>query len=177
MIIAHSEDPARLVEAAFLRIQRESMAGVPILNLALRVEALGFTRWQGRWLGILVTPWCMNLILLPDTPVDWISIAAHERLFYHFPAGDLAFLCGDQPELGEYHSCALYSPMTQFQDQDSALAVAGEALIALMNPPHTRAGEITGEQHTTESDPADSQTTQEMTKRAFFSKIFPRLPP
>jgi len=181
VIIAHNEDPSRFVEAAFNRIQRESMADVPILNPVLRVEAIGFMRWRGRWLGVLVTPWCMNLMLLADAPANWTSIAAHERLFYHFPAGDFAFLCGEQPELGEYHSCALYSPMAQFQDQDSARAVASAALAALMSAPppglEIKSAEGGMEPQTSAIDSLPLQPEREMSKREFFGKIFPRLPP
>ena len=53
------------LEAAFARIHRERMADVPILNEALRVEAVGFVARGDEALGVLVTPWFMNLMLVP----------------------------------------------------------------------------------------------------------------
>jgi hypothetical protein len=41
---------ARL-EAVFNDIARTRMAGLPICNSAVRVQAAGFREWQGRWLG------------------------------------------------------------------------------------------------------------------------------
>ena len=33
------------------------------------LEAVGFAPWESHWLGVLVTPWCINLMLLPrDAP-------------------------------------------------------------------------------------------------------------
>ena len=61
----HDADPGPALEAAFLRIEREAMDGLPLLNKALRVQAVGFERWQGQWLGALVTPWFLNLVLVP----------------------------------------------------------------------------------------------------------------
>jgi [NiFe] hydrogenase assembly HybE family chaperone len=66
---------ARLA-AAFERIHRERMAGLPILHPKLRVAAVGGRAWRGHWLGVLVTPWCMNLVLTPlhdtsDTTTPW----------------------------------------------------------------------------------------------------------
>jgi [NiFe] hydrogenase assembly HybE family chaperone len=61
----HTADPSPRLEAAFVRIQRDAMAGVPMLHPALRVQALGFARWEGHWLGALVTPWFLNLVLVP----------------------------------------------------------------------------------------------------------------
>ncbi len=63
----HQSSPADAVEEAFFRIQREQMADVPILNPALSVAAVDFQRWQGHWLGIVVTPWCMSALLVPGS--------------------------------------------------------------------------------------------------------------
>ena len=52
------------------------MAGLAVVNPALEVEAVEFARWEGRWLGVMVTPWSMNLVLLPDDPVAWRAAAA-----------------------------------------------------------------------------------------------------
>lgn len=126
------QDAAALIAAAFRRIEQERMAGIAIVNPALRVEVVGLLSWQGCPLAILITPWCMNLILLPAVEED--GSAAQERRFYRFPSGDFAFLRGREPEIGEYHSCALFSPMAQFADQESARAVAEAALAALFMP-------------------------------------------
>ena len=48
----------------FSRIQAERMADVPLLNPALTVETVGFRLWQDSWLGVLITPWSMNLLAL-----------------------------------------------------------------------------------------------------------------
>lgn len=69
----HRESPADAVEEAFFRIQREQMADVPILNHALSVEAVDFQPWQGHWLGVVVTPWCMSALLVPGSEAGWQS--------------------------------------------------------------------------------------------------------
>jgi len=60
--------------ARFDDIARTRMVGVPLLNPALQVEAVGFTlqaegegelAGAGVAVGILVTPWFMNLVRLP----------------------------------------------------------------------------------------------------------------
>ena len=59
--------------AAFRNVAKERMAGVPLVNETLSVEAVGFTEWDGRLLGVLVAPWFMNLVLLPGTVAKLIS--------------------------------------------------------------------------------------------------------
>lgn len=133
----HDLSPGDAVEAAFFRIQREQMADVPILNPALSVEAIDFQRWQGHWLGIVVTPWCMSLLLLPGSADNWLSTGENKRRFVRFPAGDFAFLGSAEVELGEYQSCPLFSPMGKFSTQSQATLTARASLIALLTPVQT----------------------------------------
>ncbi len=133
----HEVSPAEAVEQAFFRIQREQMADVPILNPALSVEAVDFQRWQGHWLGVVVTPWCMSLLLLPGSGDNWVSTGDNKRRFVRFPAGDFAFLGSAEAELGEYQSCPLFSPMGQFASQAEATMTARASLVALLSAPRS----------------------------------------
>jgi [NiFe] hydrogenase assembly HybE family chaperone len=128
----HDASPADAVEAAFFRIQRDQMSDVPILNPALSVEAIDFQRWQGHWLGIVVTPWCMSMLLVPGGSENWVSVGENKRRFVRFPAGDFAFLGSEEVELGEYQSCPLFSPMGKFSSQSEATMTARASLIALL---------------------------------------------
>ncbi len=136
----HRIDPTDAVERAFFRIQRDHMVDVPILNPALSVEAVDFQRWQGHWLGIVVTPWCMSLLLIPGSAENWVSTGENKRRFVHFPAGDFAFLGGAEEELGEYQSCSLFSPMGKFTTQSEASLTARASISGLLTPPQPAPG-------------------------------------
>lgn len=131
----HAENPAEAVEEAFFRIQRERMADVPILNPVLAVEAIDFQRWKGHWLGVVITPWCMSLLLVPGSESDWISAGDNQRRFINFSIGDFAFLGSEEPELGEYQSCPLFSPMERFSTQSEAVMTARASMLGLLAPP------------------------------------------
>jgi len=135
----HASDPGALLEATFLRIERERMHGVPLLNPALRVQTAHVEPWQGRWLAALVTPWFLNLVLLPRDPARWQPAREGERVFHHFAAGDFAFLASAEPELGEFQACSLVSPMAGFTSQESALATARAAVAMLHVKPQPEA--------------------------------------
>ncbi len=133
---------AARVCSAFERVQRERMAGLPFVNEALRVEVVGLRRWRGLWLGVLVTPWFMNLLLLPgdgaaegdEVPAQWPSVRTGEYAPFAFPAAVLSFLAGREGEAGEYLSCSLFSPVFEFADQATARATAEACLVALFDP-------------------------------------------
>jgi len=130
-----ADDPSPRLEAAFRRIARDAMAGVPMLHPGLRVQAVGFERRDGHWLGALVTPWFLNLVLVPADAAERTPARPEGRVFKRFAAGDLAFLGNDEPEVGEFLSCSLFSPMSAFADQAAAVATARAALAMLHVPP------------------------------------------
>jgi [NiFe] hydrogenase assembly HybE family chaperone len=141
----HDVSPADAVEEAFFRIQRDQMSDVPILNPALSVEAIDFQRWQGHWLGIVVTPWCMSMLLVPGSSENWVSTGENKRRFVRFPAGDFAFLGSEEVELGEYQSCPLFSPMGKFSTQSEATMTARASMIALLTVPQAPADKAKAE--------------------------------
>lgn len=134
MLRIHADSPADAVEQAYFRVFRERMADVPVHNEALSVEAVDFQRWQGHWLGVLVTSWHMSVVLVPGQEAGWQSVGDNQRRFIEFPAGTLAFLGSDEPEIGEFQSCALFSGMGQFQTQSDAVLAARASLLALLKP-------------------------------------------
>ncbi len=135
---------AACVQATFERLWHERMAGMPFVNDRLRVELVGLRRWRGLWLGVLVTPWFMNLLLLPgdggapgeeeqgsEPQARWPRPATGESAPFVFPAGRFEFIAGREAGVGEYLACSLFSPMFEFADHDSARLTAEACLAAL----------------------------------------------
>jgi [NiFe] hydrogenase assembly HybE family chaperone len=135
MADAPRDTRAARLEAAFTRIWKTRMEGLPFLNPALRVEAVGFRAWQGEWLGALVTPWSVNLVLLPGDGA-WTALPPGGERVATLPAGRFPFVAGADDELGEYHACSLFSPALAFVDHDAARATAEAALAALFDAAH-----------------------------------------
>ena len=117
-------------------IERERMADVPILNASLAVEAVGFREWENQCLGVLVTPWFMNLMLLP-LDVDEQTGEQHsgDTSTVSFPAAEFEFIYGEEAGIGGYRMCSLFSPVFEFEDHAAAVATAKSVLEQLMTPP------------------------------------------
>jgi [NiFe] hydrogenase assembly HybE family chaperone len=131
----YASSPATRLEAVFRDIERTRMAGLPILNPALAVEAVDFSIWQGHWLGVLITPWFMNGMLLPGVQADWQSVADGKWVVWQLPAGERRFYSIVEPDLGEIHAHSLYSPVSRFSDQVAARAEAQRCLSQLLEAP------------------------------------------
>ncbi|MFO1234605.1 MAG: [NiFe]-hydrogenase assembly chaperone HybE [Rivihabitans pingtungensis] len=125
-MIHHGNPSARLREV-FSRIQAERMADVPLLNPALTVETVGFRLWQDSWLGVLITPWSMNLLALAGV-TPFAPLGAHAVDSLTLPDGAVDFHGAFEPALGHYRQASLFSPMWQFAHQDAARATAEEVM-------------------------------------------------
>jgi [NiFe] hydrogenase assembly HybE family chaperone len=127
---------AQRFERTFARIQTTRMQGIPLLNPALRVAAIGFAPCREREgahgvLGALLTPWFLNLVWAPQDgavpPVGvthWLALAS----------GEYEFLGAYEDGLGSFAMASLYSPVFEFTAQEDAVAVATAALDLLRAP-------------------------------------------
>lgn len=129
------------LEQAFARIQRERMAPLGLCHPALQVSAVGFERRGGPmadeigWLGVLLTPWCMNLVWWPDDSSGLADLGQTRR--HRLGAQDYLFIGAHEPELGGYECCSLFGSMEAFRDQAEARAVAAAIADALHGAPAT----------------------------------------
>jgi len=89
-----------IIEKTFERILAENMQGIPILNSRISVQALGFQEYQGRVIGIIITPWLMNLVLLPSSEEDWSDLVLGHKETHEFPAGKYKFLVNEIDGIG-----------------------------------------------------------------------------
>ena len=118
--------------ALYRRVQRERMDGVPLMHPGLVVHAEGFEPEAGgaAAVGVLVTPWFMNLVRLPlagDAPVAPAG-ATRARVV---GTTRMDFIGAHEPGFGAYEVCSLFSPMFEFADHAAAEATARAVLAAL----------------------------------------------
>lgn len=128
-------DPTAELEAHYRSVWADRMRGLPFVNPALAVAAVGFRRVDGDWVGVMVTPWFLNLFLLSGGGTLWGDIPAGQRRYLEFPCGALQFIADDDPEIGPYQYCPLIAPVTSLAGMDAALAVARDAMATVLAPP------------------------------------------
>lgn len=129
-------DPSGRLEAAYRAVHDGRMRGLPFVNAALRVEAVAFAPWKAYWLGVMVTPWSMNLMLLPGDTQAWRTLPVGGKRRYRFPAGEFDFVAGQAEGIGEYLACSLFSPVLEFADHATARQTAALAREAIFDPAH-----------------------------------------
>ncbi|MCP3392449.1 [NiFe]-hydrogenase assembly chaperone HybE [Bradyrhizobium sp. CCGB12] len=119
---------------AYRDISHRIMRELPIFNKALSVEAIGFRAHEYGIVGVMVTPWFMNLVMAAPHRTAQSSTGLRSSLRLRFPCGDLEFSPAEVAPVGPIVSASLFSPMFGFDDMTSARAIAEAALAALMSP-------------------------------------------
>ncbi len=146
------------LESAFGRIHRERMADVPILNDALRVEAVGFVAHDDDVLGVLITPWFMNLMLVSAEPAAAHGQQPGEKSTVSLPGGDFEFIAGNEEGVGDYRMCSLFSPVFEFADHDTAVATATAVMERLLTVAD-------------DAQPEPAQAPRTLSRRELFQRI------
>ncbi|MEO1089525.1 MAG: [NiFe]-hydrogenase assembly chaperone HybE [Pseudomonadota bacterium] len=134
--------------AALVDAYREAgarMRDLPVHHAGLEVEAVGFRQVGDALIGVMVTPWCMNLVRMAE---DVRSRAEGTSREHDLPAGRFTFTTGKLDGVGMVELCSLFSPMAEFADQEAASAVARESLTIVLRPPaRGRRAFLTGDDH------------------------------
>lgn len=149
--------------AAYRAAAEGGMKDVPICNPALRVETVGFQPFgDDAWLGIVVTPWCMNAVLLPREPAAWAEVADGATVSRALPSGAYDFLAGRLDGVGPLLSLSLFSPMEEFAGHAVAVLTAGACLDELLKAEEEAAPEPAPESALPPAPPAAPPSRREM---------------
>jgi [NiFe] hydrogenase assembly HybE family chaperone len=112
------------------------MRDLPIYNDKVAIEAIGFQAFgDDALLGVVLTPWFMNLVLLPIAPEPMRMAEIGRPVEVELPAGKRTFVIGGNDVVGLYRAHSLHSPVLTFTLPGQAQAEARRQLALLMSPP------------------------------------------
>jgi len=129
-----SEKIAAQLDSVFNNIHANEMAGLPLLNSKINVETVGFQDYNGRTIGIVISPWLMSLVMFPSSQLgdDWNGFEIGDQQVHEFPSGDYKFRVNEFDGVGVCQVHAIHSPMSGFFSQDHAKATARQFMTKLM---------------------------------------------
>lgn len=132
---ARLDNPSDFLAAHYQHVWETRMHDMPFVNPVLSVETVGFFQQQGDWIGVVITPWFINLFLVYGGGELWGDIPAGERRYLSLPCGTLQFIADDDPDIGPYQYCPLIAPVSDVADMATARQAALDAIAAVMVPP------------------------------------------
>jgi len=128
-----AEIAGRLADV-FSRYQETRMRGLACINPRLSVEVVAARLVGTDWMGILVTPWCMNLVLVPGQESSRRPGPVGSKQLIQLPNGAVELIAAEDPLLGPFAACSLFSPMDDFPDQQTARMTAEAVMAGLFTP-------------------------------------------
>jgi [NiFe] hydrogenase assembly HybE family chaperone len=85
---------------------------------------------------VLISPWFLNLVILPAADEDWSTLQPGAKEVIGFPSGDYEFIHNTREMVGGYKACSLFSPMADFTSQLQAVEVGRAIMAALFEAEH-----------------------------------------
>jgi len=134
----HSLDNHPRVEALIESFQAvdAAMRDLPLYNEKVAIEAIGFRVFgDDALIGVVLTPWFMNLIVLPLEPAPMDMAQIGKSVVIELPSGQRTFVFGGDAGVGLYKAHSLHSPVLNFTLPGQARAEAKRQLAVLLTPP------------------------------------------
>ena len=129
-----ASDPAPLLVAQYERIAREEMQALPFYHATMPIVA-ECVLFEGQWLGCVLTPWMLSVVVLPGPDQLWPVRGSRDRLALQLPCGNMTFMVGALPETGQLLACSLMSPIDPHLGADEGRALVSSTLKMLLSLP------------------------------------------
>lgn len=130
-----ADNPQPLLERLFSEIAEGEMRALPFYRPQIPLRACGFQLFEQQWIGVLLTPWMLSLLVLPGPDQEWPRRPVGSRLALALPCGNVGFTLGEIHGGGQYLGSSLMSPLPENLAAETALALAKNcALMALALP-------------------------------------------
>ncbi|WP_429225504.1 hydrogenase-2 assembly chaperone [Aeromonas veronii] len=127
-------NPAPLLVAQYERITREEMQTLPFYHATMPIVA-ECTLFEGQWLGCVLTPWMLSVVVLPGPDQLWPVRSSSDRLALQFPCGNMTFMVGELPETGQLLACSLMSPLEPHLGANQGRTLVSSTLKMLLSLP------------------------------------------
>ena len=129
-----ASNPATLLVAQYERIAREQMQGLPFYHATMPIVA-ECVLYEDQWLGCVLTPWMLSLVVLPGPDQLWPVRGSRDRLALQLPCGNMTFMVGELPETGQLLACSLMSPLDPHLGAEQGRALVSSTLKMLLSLP------------------------------------------
>lgn len=138
-IMGFTTDPSAQLAAVYQSIADERMRELPFFHPSMPVHA-ALKLFEGQWVGCVLTPWMLSVVVLPGPEQIWPVRAVGERLALKLPRGDMTFIIGELPQVGQLLSCSLMSPLDPALSAAQGMALVDDCLTMLFSLPVDDAG-------------------------------------
>lgn len=134
VISGFDENPSELF-CAEMQKAAENMQDLPFYRRDISCFTPNFVLFEGQWIGTVLTPWMMSVVILPGPQQQWEIRNVGDKLGLQLPYKTMTFTVSSVESVPQYLSCSLLSPLDPQLTSEQAVQLTKDCLTMLLSLP------------------------------------------
>ncbi|ABR74642.1 hydrogenase [Actinobacillus succinogenes] len=126
-VVGFSENPALLLQTEMERT-RPNMRSLPFFRENIPCYCPPFILLDNQWIGTVLTPWMLSLVILPGPNQEWETRPLGDKLGVALPYKTLMFTVSQLEGIPCYLSHSLASPLARKLTAEQGVQLADDCL-------------------------------------------------
>ena len=134
IIQGFEQDPSAIFQSAMETVAKE-MQDLPFYRANIECYCPKFVLFENQWIGTIVTPWMLSVVILPGKDQQWEPRELGDKLTIQLPYKSLTFTVSGVEQVPQYLSCSLHSPLDSAITNTQAKQLAQDCLRMVLSMP------------------------------------------
>ncbi len=134
VIIGFEQNPSELFRSEMVNAS-QNMLDLPFYRADIPCFTPNFVLFEGQWIGTVLTPWMLNIVILPGPNQQWEVKTEGDKLAIQLPYKAMTFIVSSLESIPQYLSCSLLSPLDPNLTAEQAVQLAKDCLTMLLSLP------------------------------------------
>lgn len=134
IIQGFEQEPSILFQSAMQEVAKE-MQDLPFYREGIECYCPKFVLFENQWIGTVVTPWMLSVVILPGKDQQWEPREIGDKLTIQLPYKSLTFTVSSLETIPQYLSCSLHSPIDPSMTNAQAVQLAQDCLRMILSMP------------------------------------------
>ena len=133
-VTGFEENPTEIFLAEMKNIVPE-MQDLPFFHKGIECFCPKFVLFEDQWIGTVLTPWLMSVVILPGPQQQWEPRELGDKLTVQLPYKALTFTVSSLENVPQYLSCSLHSPLDPNLTNEQAVQLTQDCLRTVLSIP------------------------------------------
>ncbi|OOH90579.1 hydrogenase [Pasteurellaceae bacterium 15-036681] len=134
LISGFEDDPSGLFRTEMCKIAK-NMQDLPFYRQDIPCFTPNFILFEGQWIGAILTPWMLSVVVLPGPNQRWEQREIGEKLGLQLPYKTITFTVSGMESIPQYLSCSLLSPLDPHLTAEQAIQLTKDCLTMVLSLP------------------------------------------
>ncbi|WGE35337.1 hydrogenase-2 assembly chaperone [Actinobacillus genomosp. 1] len=133
-VVGFNRNPAELFRKEMEQISA-NMQDLPFYRHDIPCFTPNFILYEGQWIGTVLTPWMISIIVIPGPEQLWEGRTVGDKLGLQLPYKTMTFTVSSINSIPQYLSCSLLSPIDPSLTPEQAVQLTKDCLTMLLSLP------------------------------------------